>query len=149
MHMILLLLALNPASQPVFDAVDRVEVNHFYNGDGCLVFDQIIWWDWNVSHSRWDVVDWRLLKDVRKVIEADQREWDRNFPDGPPYVAEWIGGHATPHHEPCGWVSEWYDEKTLKYRRVVAKTCDESWTDFDRELIEREQLPEQHRRRLR
>ena len=100
------------------DRVDVVELNHFYNGNGELVFDQVVWWDWNSAESRYDVVDWRLLKGVRRENEEDKRKWDNEHPDGPPYVPEFVGYHATPRRIRDEWVSDWHDEKSGR-RRVV------------------------------
>lgn len=149
MYSILLLLALNPPSQPTVDVVDRVEINHFYNDDGNLVFHQLILWNWSHHDDRFEVVDWRILRGVRRCDPLKKAQWKAEHPDGPPYVPEWIGGHATPHKERCGYVSEWYDEKSRKNRRVVATTFIETWTDVDREIVNREYLPPHKRRNLR
>ena len=148
MHTLLLLLAMNPFGRPLLDFVDRVEVNSVFNCDGSLVFDQVFFSDWNEDESRHDVVAWRILKDVRKHDAADAIRWNAEHPDGPDYLPRFIGGHATPHREPCGWVSEWLDEKCGRWRRVVARECIWTSSDYDRELAEREIMPESDRRRL-
>ena len=148
MFYVLLLLAISPPSHPKIDFVDRVEVNHVYSDAGELVFDQICWWAWSLDDDRFHVVDWRLLRGVRSGDPDGEMKWALTHPDGPPYVAEWIGGHATPRRERCGWVSEWYDEKSRKWRRVVATTCIESAFCVDIELNERLILPESRRRGL-
>lgn len=147
MSLVLILIAL--VYRPTVDHCDRVEVNHVYNGDGSLVLDQVIWWRWNVRQCHWEVIDWRLIQGGRKVDDEKRRQWDKDNPDGPPYVAEWIGGHATPQRDGCVWVSDWHDEKSRKWRRVIATQCLETWTSFDRELVEREVLGESQRCHLR
>lgn len=132
----------------VSDRVDMAELNHFYGRDGSLVFSQVVWWDWNVSEGRWDVVDWRLLKDVSVEIPEAKRAWELAHPDGPPYVPLFIGGHATPVRCGSRWVSEWHDEKSGKPRRVIAAFFKESWTDWDVELVAREDKPQERRRGL-
>ena len=149
MNLVLILFAINPQSHPAFDRVDSVVVNHVYSNDGRLTIDQVYWRDWSVNSCCWNVVDWRMLVDVRRPNAEAEQQWNRENPDGPPYVAEWIGGHATPRRDGRYWVSDWYDEKSKKWRRVVADQYAETWTDFDEELKAREILPEHLRRKLR
>lgn len=149
----LLALGMLPRDSVVAEQVDRIEVNHVYDGKGNLVIDQIIFWDWNAWHSRFDVVDWRLLKGVRAEVTDEQRcEWRR---DGgkcvPPPVGVWCGGHAYPNvnHVQDTYVSEWFDERTELWRKVTSPIFLETWTTYDRELVERPILPQKDRRRLR
>jgi hypothetical protein len=146
---ILLLLAINPQSHLAFDRVDRITISHVYNGDGSLVLDQVIFETWSVNSCRWEVIDWRLLEGVRRHDQQACEAWQRENTDGPPYVAAWIGGHATPRREGRYCISEWLDGKSKKWRRVVADQVFERWDDFDPELRAREILPEAMRRKLR
>jgi hypothetical protein len=136
----------------VKDEVLLVEVNHFYNDqDGKLVFDQVIWYDWNSKESRYDVVDWRLLKNVRGEIDKDEahKHWldPKNVPPPDP---KWLGGHATPIKNWGKWVSTWHDEKCRGVlREVTAAIRCETWTMYDPELVAREDLPQERRRKLR
>lgn len=150
MYAVLLILALNPQFEsPLLDRVDRVELNHFYGPEGNLVFSQVIWYDWSLKSDRFEVVAWRLLKDVRRLDPEKSKQWERDNPDGPPYVPEWIGGHAAPRRINNGrYVSEWVDEKCGQLRRVEATTFLETWTSFDRELDARQLSPERERREL-
>ena len=140
---------------PLVDRVDVVEVNHFYDGStGKLTFDQIIWYDWNPYESRYDVVDWRLLKGVRgEIVDQEALKKHRAWPDKfPPPDPEWLGGHATPlpDYRLKIHVSLWHDEKCRGVlRRVEAKMYRETWTVYDPELTERENLPQEKRRELR
>lgn len=149
----LLALGLLPRDAPVEDAVDRIEVNHVYDGNGNLVIDQIIFWEWNARHSRFDVVDWRLLKGVRNEITDEQRRaWRCAGADrAPPPVGKWRGGHAYPklNHEQGVYISEWFDERADQRRRVTAPIFLETWTTGDRELAERRVVPQCERRKLR
>jgi len=144
----LLSLAIIPGERVTIEHVDRVEINHVYNPHGHLVLDQVIWWNWSLSEDCWRVVDWRMLKNVRRHDDQQAARWNADHPDGPPYVARWIGGHATPHRVPGGFASQWWDETSGKRRQVKATTRLETWTAHDRELIERETLPEANRQRL-
>jgi hypothetical protein len=147
-HAILLLLAINPQSHQTFDRVDRVVISHVYNGDGGLALDQVYWQRWSVNFDRWDIVDWRLLEGVRRHDQQACEQWTRENPEGPPYVAKWIGGHATPRREGRYWVSDWFDAKSKKWRRVVADQVLELWDACDPELLAREVLSEANRERL-
>lgn len=90
----LLLLLILPLD--VHDCCDVVEVNHVYNADGSLTFDQWICWTWNSSESRLDVRDWRLIHNARELCEADKRQWNKTHPDGPPYEPKWVGSPMVP-----------------------------------------------------
>ena len=52
---------LAPAKTAAVDEVDLVEINHFFDEQGRLVFDQVIFYDWCPEDSRYQVRDWRLL----------------------------------------------------------------------------------------
>ena len=145
----LLLITLLPIDQEIEEHVDRIELNHFYSGDGKLVFDQVIFWDWNQSLARYEIRDWRLIKDCRYVDDTRKQQWDTEHPDGPPYVPESRPVHAWPRSRSGRPLCDWFDEKSHKPRRVTADVLIESWTDFDPELIDREKLPQENRRGLR
>lgn len=113
-------LGLTPSTDVAQDVVDLVEVNHFYDEHGRLVFDQVIFYDWCGTNCRYQVRAWRLLK---KPAQVPQRNY------------------VTGEYE-----SIWHDGDVL--RRVRAKTFRESWTQYDPELREREYLPKEKRREL-
>lgn len=114
---------LNPVEDVTVDQVDLAEINHFYDEQGRLVFDQIIYYDWDSEQSRYNVRDWRLIKNATQI---PQRDWQ-------------TGGYA----------SEWKDFKQRDgLRRVEAKSLRETWTQHDPELVEREFLPQEKRRLL-
>ena len=114
---------LNPVNEVTVDQVDLAEINHFYDEQGRLVFDQIIYYDWSPEESRYNVCDWRLIKDPAQIPQRDRQ----------------TGGYA----------SEWIDFKQRDgLRRVEAKALRETWTQYDPELVEREFLPQEKRRQL-
>ena len=78
--MIALLLAILPASEPIVDRVDLIEVNHVYDGRGKHVFDQLIFWDW--SEDRYEVRAWRLLKTKGQWPEKRGQDWVATMTDG-------------------------------------------------------------------
>jgi len=104
----------------VSDTVDLVEVNHFYDDQGRLVFDQIIFYEWSPIQERYNVRAWRLLKTPAQI---PQRNWSRD-----------------------GYVAIWFDGEVL--RKVHCQAMRESWTQYDPELAEREYLPKEQRREL-
>ena len=111
---------LSPQEDVASEQVDLIEVNHFYDDQGRHVFDQVIFYDWEDSHSRHMVRAWRLVKNPAQLPQ-------RNWKDGT-------------------YVSIWYDNDVL--RKVQAKSMRESWTQYDPELVEREYLPKEKRKDL-
>lgn len=103
------------------DRVDLIEINHFYDEQGRLVFDQIIFYDWSPALSRYNVRAWRLLKNPAQIPHRNWRQ--RHF------------------------VTVWHDGDVL--RKVESSSLRESWTQYDPELVEREFLPKERRRELR
>lgn len=117
----LLLAAILPQPDGVArDTVDLIELNHFYDEHGRLVFDQVIFWDWSEDAGRYDVRAWRLVKHPAQVPQ-------RNWRDG-------------------GYLAMWQDGEHV--RRVDAAAIRETWTQHDPELLEREYLPADKRRPL-
>ncbi len=109
---------LQPDSDLLVDEVDLIEINHCYDENGQLVFDQLLFYDWSPEKGHYDVRDWRLLK---SPIQVPRR-----------------------NHEAGGFVTVWRDGNTM--RKVHAKTIRESWTQYDPEIIEQEFLPKDQRR---
>lgn len=96
--------------------VDVQETNHFYDENGRHVFDQIIYYDWHGDESRYHVRAWRLVK-TRDQLPVRARGG---------YTAVWMDGEAL--------------------RKVRSMSRRESWTQFDREVSERQWLPRENRR---
>jgi hypothetical protein len=113
--------AYQPAENVTTDEVDLIEVNHFHDEHGRLVFDQVIFYDWSTVDCRYQVCAWRLLKTPAQI---PYRHWSRE-----------------------GFVTTWHDGDVL--RRVCGKSFRETWTQFDPELVERDFLPKDRRRELR
>jgi hypothetical protein len=113
-------LGLNPSGNVVEDRVDLIEVNHVYDAKGEHVFDQTIFYEWSRQQGRYQVRAWRLLK-------ADSQIPVRNWSRGD-FQAVWKDGSV--------------------FRRVRAPIVQESWTQYDPELLERENLPRDRRREL-
>ena len=62
-----LLLARNPVEDIAIDRVDLIELNHCYDEHGCLVFEQIIFYEWSPHTSHYNVKDWRSLKVISQL----------------------------------------------------------------------------------
>jgi hypothetical protein len=120
MGLILLLFAVVPQEAPLRDAVDLVELNHFYDEHGRLVFDQLIFYDWDEGDRRYHVRAWRLLKQRYQIPQRD-----------------WVTG---------GYFSMWIDGEAI--RHVHTKHTRETWGQFDPELVERDYLPKEQRKEL-
>jgi hypothetical protein len=113
-------LSLTPSNDVAADSVDLIEVNHFYDEHGRLVFDQVIFYDWCTSQNRYQVRAWRLLKKPSQI----------------PYRNVNTGEYET----------TWHDGDVL--RQVRGMSFRESWTQYDPELREREYLPKDRRSEL-
>lgn len=116
-----LVLGLNPPEHVVLDHVDLIEVNHFFDEHGKLVFDQVLYFDWSTTECRYHVRAWRLLKSPAQIPRRDVQRGG--------YVAIWNDGGAL--------------------REVRAPVVRETWTQYDPELVEREYLPKERRKDLR
>jgi len=103
------------------ESVDLIELNHFYDEQGRLVFDQVIFYDWSAIEARYNVRAWRLVKNPAQL---PQRDWK----DG-------------------GYSAMWQDGEQI--RHIYSKSIRETWTQYDPELLEREYLPKERRKELR
>jgi hypothetical protein len=117
---VLTALCLQPQPDVATDEVDLIEINHFHDDQGRLVFDQVIFYDWSPVHSRYLVRAWRLLKTPAQVPRRDYGQQE--------------------------FVTIWHDGDVL--RKVQAKVLRETWTQHDPELMAREYLPKERRREL-
>ncbi len=108
----------------VEDRGEVIEVNHYYDDRGDLVFSQLILWDTYTSTkpgelpSFLQVVAWRMIKNPFTR--------PRRIHDG--YSASWMDGEVM--------------------RRVSAPVMHETWTQHDREVDARDEFPKARRREL-
>ena len=109
-----------PLDDVPYESVDLIEVNHFYDEQGRLVFDQVIFYDWAPRDSRYMVRAWRLVKSPSQLPKQDFREG--------------------------GYTAVWHDGDILRHVRAESKR--ETWTQYDPELVEREFLPKERRKEL-
>ena len=99
------------------DVVDLVEINHYHDARGEHVFDQLIFYDWSNQTRRFQVRAWRLIKTESQLPRRDYR----------------LGN----------WLVRWHDDGVL--REVISASRRETWTQYDPELVERENLPQEQR----
>lgn len=117
-----LLLAVVPQDAGIVrDRCEVIEINNFCDSDAHPVFVQAIFWD-DAGH----VIDWRLVKN-----RADQERANIQI------RRDYAGG---------GYVATWLDSETL--REVRSKCWRETWTQHDPELVDREHMPMDRRRKL-
>ena len=64
--LLVILLCKIPSDLMIQEEADVIEVNQFFDSEGKSVFDQIIVRRWNPHESQYDIVDWRIMKGVRK-----------------------------------------------------------------------------------
>ncbi len=113
-------LALVPHELVPLDTTDLVELNHVYDLEGRKALDQVIFWEWNPAEGAFRVVAWRLLKSPAQTPERD-----------------WLRG---------GYRVLWEDVDGP--RLVRAASFQETWTQFDPELEDRQFLSPERRRGL-
>jgi hypothetical protein len=118
---IVVALGTSPQQDVARETVDLIEINHFYDEHGRLVFDQVIFYDWSAGDARYMVRAWRLVKNPAQLPHRD-----------------WKDG---------GYSAFWQDGEQL--RHVRSSSIRESWTQYDPELVEREYLPKERRKELR
>jgi hypothetical protein len=102
------------------DRVDLIEINHFHDEQGRLVFEQVLFYEWSAHQERHQVLAWRLLKTSAQRPRHDLATGD--------------------------YIALWNDGETL--REVRAGAFRETWTQYDPELVDREFLPKERRREL-
>jgi hypothetical protein len=125
-HLFLIAVALSasgvvPRDDVARESVDLIELNTFYDENGREVFRQVIFYDWSERDARYQVAAWRLVKHEVQL----------------------------PRPDCCGrkfWTVLWNDGGVN--RAITAHAYRETWTQYDVELVEREILPKEKRRKL-
>jgi hypothetical protein len=113
-------LALAPPAAVLTDTAEIVELNHFFDADGRLVFDQIIFWEWRDDLAGLHVFAWRLCKSSAQI---PLRDWPRG-----------------------GYSATWFDGD--RFRQVRARSFRETWTQYDPEVADHQFVPPDQRRGL-
>jgi hypothetical protein len=118
------LLATVPHDDVQRDRVCCIETNAFHDSEAKPVFNQAIFYDFNPRKGRHEVVDWKLIKNRDGVVNIQVR---RDYRTGE-YVARW--------------------DEDGGPREVRALTWKDTQTQTDPELLDRDNLPVDRRRRL-
>lgn len=118
---LLTVMSLSPDTPVSAETADLIELNHCYNEDGQLVFDQLIFWEWNEDESCYNVAAYRVLRAETNALRFD---WNQKE-----YVASWC------------------DHGLL--REIRAPHYRQTWTQYDPELEDRRRFPQEARKGLR
>lgn len=114
-----LLISILPQDDVAEDRVDEIEFNHFFDGDGRSVFDQVIFRQ-QASDGDLDTVAWRLWKSDQQTPWRDRQR----------------GGCVTIFND------------SDRLRVVRSRIMRETWTQHDPELADRERVQPHLRRGL-
>ena len=139
------------------ESVDLIELNHFYDEHGRLVFDQVIFYDWHENSKLIPqfkpIIDEEGLAAWKKLnmdVPFNVKELEQEF--GNRYnVRAWrLVKHPSqlPQRdwETGVYQAMWQDGEQIRY--ICSKEIRETWTQYDPELLEREYLPKEKRREL-
>lgn len=137
-QMALLLLVIIPRPSHAEGVCDSIEVNHFYDEQGRLVFDQLIFRVWCPIYEVNVCQDWYLLKRSRfDEGEEVRAKWKKDNPELH-YVAKWVPEYTLYDNKILWWHG---DKPTIVYYKTIYET----WTQYDPELLDREILPKEKR----
>jgi len=139
------------------EQVDLVELNHFYDEQGRLVFDQLIFYDWAERarlipqfETRFGLDNAEAQKREGFEVLFDVKSIDQQF--GVRYqVRAWRlvkNPNQIPQRdwENGGYSCFWQDGE--QFRHIYAKAFRETWLQYDIELVEREYFPKEKRKEL-
>jgi hypothetical protein len=98
--------------------VDLIELNHYYDENGAHLLDQLIFYDWDSREERYNIRAWRLLKTPSQMPRPINDGYETRFREG--------SGEC----------------------HVTSDKFQETWTQYDVELLERRNLPRELRKEL-
>lgn len=117
----LLLLSIAPDLPVSEERCGRLEYNHYYDGEGRLVFTQLIGWDWYEDEGCWHCCFFLMASQYANIKPSRNPQ----------------GGYAVTFYDHAG-----------RLVRIEAASYAETWTQYDPELEDRAFLPKEHRREL-
>jgi hypothetical protein len=118
---LILLLIVKADFNTAHEHVDLIELNHKYDCNGTLTFDQIIFYEWSPSEHRYHVRSW--------VISSPQIEPRKDYRSGLYRVS--------------------FTDREQKLERVITSSYfRESWTQTDPERDNKKHLDERERHAL-
>jgi hypothetical protein len=113
------------SKETVSESVDLIELNHFYDKMGQIIYDQVIFYEKAPENGRFRVRAWCL---------AD----DREHPNRRPVKSETTGFYHV----------DWRDTDAKLLRHIKSRLLRETWTQADPEREDKKQLHESLRRSL-
>ena len=118
----------DPEHEPLREHVDLIEVNSFYDDNGKLMLSQYIFYDWCSSSGRYQVRDWKLMKEC---------------PNKPENIM------ALPLRRANGDITLRIKDGDGTLREITTRHVRHTHTQYDPELLEREFLSKDRRIGLR
>ena len=106
----ILLLAIVATSSSCIEHVDCIELNHFYDHRGRLVYDQVIFYEPTPATGRFQVRAWCLTDDSESLNRRP------------------ILNHSTGLYQ-----ADWYDTDKRLQRTITSRLYRESWSQIDPE----------------
>lgn len=91
--------------RPIYDRVDRIEINRIVGEGGKVTLEQVIFWRYVPGYSECVVIDWRSLRTPSQI----------------------------PYRRDRGYRATWYDTRDSCMRTVDSHAVEETWTDYDPE----------------
>lgn len=98
----------------VAEYVDLIELNHFYDQGGKLVYDQVIFYERAPETGRFQVRGWCLVED-----------------------REYLNRRPTKNLQTGLYQVDWYDADYCVLRKVTSRLYRESWTQIDPERADK------------
>lgn len=135
-----------PANGPTTYECDSVELNHNYDDSGRLVFDQWVFRRWNSEQNREAVEWWCLIRGARDNVDEKARDaWNLDKTKVGPYIPPFSPQNLPERNTlivayPFGVSNDGMFVK-VKYKY----SFNETWTQYDPELVDRELLPKENR----
>ncbi len=102
--------------------VDLIELNHFYDQKGGLVYDQVIFYEMAPETGRFQVRAWCLVED-----------------------RECLNRRPTKNHQTELYQVDWYDTDQRLLRKITSRLYRESWTQIDPERADKKMHDERSR----
>jgi len=166
MAILLLLFAISGNREEIHDHFDMLEVNHFHNRYGSVVFVQLIYWDWHDGDRQFRAQGWKVMEDafdtsdaehkqeyeaeidrrLQHISDVGRRSWIRRQLT---YKGKFIGGRLYPtrQHRTGKYLGRFYDKKGV-VRVITSDLFRETYTNKDPEVQDRKLMPVDARRGL-
>ncbi len=109
-------------SRSTDEHVDLIELNHFYDQQGRLVYDQVIFYEQSPETGRFQVRAWCLVED-----------------------REFLNRRPTKNYETQLYQVDWYDTDQRLLRKITSRLYRESWSQVDPERANKKLLDERLR----